>query len=112
MMKSLLFDFILLFYFYLFSLWKLPVCIQDNSTLGVSSAAQSVTLKFHMPAVGSDLGNDEYVSMSVCVVRASHTAGMLGLSVDICLHSFSLSTKAQTDLCAHAHILIPESIFR
>lgn len=45
MMKSLLFDFILA------SLWKLPVCIQDNSTLGVSSAAQSVTLKFHMPGI-------------------------------------------------------------
>lgn len=40
-----------------------------------------------MPAVGSDLGNDKRVSVSVCVVRASHTAGMLGLSVDVCLHS-------------------------
>lgn len=40
-----------------------------------------------MPAAGSDLGNDKRVSVSICVVRASHTAGMLGLSVDVCLHS-------------------------
>lgn len=40
-----------------------------------------------MPAAGSNLGNDKRVSASVCVVRTSHTAGMLGLSVDVGLHS-------------------------
>lgn len=40
-----------------------------------------------MPAAGSDLGNDKRVSVSICVVRASHTTGMLDLSVDVCLHS-------------------------
>ncbi|KAG7230321.1 hypothetical protein INR49_024425 [Caranx melampygus] len=40
-----------------------------------------------MPGVGSDLGNVKSVSLTVCVARASHTAGTLGLSADVCFHS-------------------------
>ena len=59
-----------------------------------------------MPAVGSDLGNDERVSVSICVVRTSHTAGMLGPSLDVCLHSgliffLSLPKLRQTHVPTH-----------
>lgn len=55
------------------------------------AAVQSVNLFPFAPVVEADLENGRCVSVKVCAARATHTVGMPGHSVDVCLRSVSVS---------------------